>query len=1476
MKSKIILLHTFILILSFSITGFSQTTTLLNFSPDTSGYISVNPQFKMNFSKNLNPQSVNSNSVKLERLDDVVIPSTINYTDADLLHPSYISITPQTKLESGTFYKVIVTGNVTDISGNSIDGNNNGVTEGSPTDDITIGYVTALADTFSQNIQNVSNQAVSKKLVEFDMLPSRDLWDLVKDKYLALLNDKQAYENDVIQEGFNSPKITFSGFSGSESKYYVSNNSYNICQISWLKNDGTPISEIEFYDQNGNFVTNIELLFKLYFTWLNRASHYDKNFLQANKDALNLIAGLQGIQSGALAVRDAAVKAIADGFTWATFGEALVEKLANVPFVLENSFLFLENYYLTTQYDSALQKSNSQIYPMVHYEDASYYKYTESILSSENIDFISLTDSIWREQGNLANQARDIMKDLTFAYLSPITSKELSSIRTIYDAVLTTTELTDGIFSKIPSFETYVNFLNSDKELWAEGFYSIASEASQMAAISELYGINNTINISSVLPDKQQYLPNEEVNVTVSLKNTLTDATVTLRVNNGQFVTCNDVGNGEYKCSFSAPSTTGTYSISVNASKNGYKDADPKVVQLVVSNPSVGHDIKALQLIVSPQNVSPGNNVSINGEIVNNGIYSESNIPVVFSLKDPNGNTIGSKNYNVNLNPNDVSNTEGATFRIPTDAPSGVYYIAEIRGELDNDYDPTNNALDQSIYVGKSPVYNQYKTDYLNILYTNTPYNANGYTQTVTWIGNTVATVKVERSSYSETKNCYINQITSFDNNKYVLIYRDLYGADNGAFDYGIPSNIITATPNQLVVDAGSNGVYHISSSYSGTSFDGHTYGPDAETVSHWFSEKNNNDTNFDLEVDVPLNAERRTYSFWPTIDMTNQGQYAQILSLVVHEPHNISAISISPNSGDVDTIGKPIIIKGIFKDNGGYDENNVNMKLTIKGPLNFEFSANKTASIKINQQDTVQFDFNTNSLGSGSYSIAFEGNITNDPYNDNSISSNINLVKLPDPSKPKLLVPANRNKGIYGTIRLVWNKVSGAKFYSLAMATDSTFSNIVLNKSQINDTSTTIDKLDYGKTYYWRVQAGNDYGLSDWSPFWSFTTSKLSSISGNLYYDNESNSPLVNVSIDLKSGSDGTVIDSISAKSNYKFSSINSGSYVLSPMSTMLSWGGANSTDALIIRRYVAGLSQLSGLSLKAADVNLNGMVSSLDALEIRRRIVGLSNSFVAGDWIFEQPEVTLNDTNLTENIQGICVGDVNRSYDPKLTKSKQNIFVDENVTPVSVNKASFELPVITKDKISISAITLFIRYPAEYLKVDSIASKMDDLLYNAKDGLLSIAWDNTKPLEIDANKPLLRIEFAPLKQFKEESVSIDGNSEFADENGKTLNEVKLLIPKADYVSPKDFSLSNNYPNPFNPTTTIEYSVPEPSNIKLEIFNILGQRVKVLFDGHRDVGNYEVKWNAGNYSSGVYIYRLVATSNSHSYTSVKKMILLK
>jgi hypothetical protein len=88
----------------------------------------------------------------------------------------------------------------------------------------------------------------------------------------------------------------------------------------------------------------------------------------------------------------------------------------------------------------------------------------------------------------------------------------------------------------------------------------------------------------------------------------------------------------------------------------------------------------------------------------------------------------------------------------------------------------------------------------------------------------------------------------------------------------------------------------------------------------------------------------------------------------------------------------------------------------------------------------------------------------------------------------------------------------------------------------------------------------------------------------------------------------------------------------------------------------------------------------------------------------------------------------------------------------------------------------------------------------------------------------------------------------------------------------PVVYQLHQNFPNPFNPVTKIKFDLPEQSNVSIKVYDLIGNEVVSIYKGDLNAGFYEVDWNAGDFASGVYFYRI----DAGNYSSVKRMVLVK
>ena len=200
------------------------------------------------------------------------------------------------------------------------------------------------------------------------------------------------------------------------------------------------------------------------------------------------------------------------------------------------------------------------------------------------------------------------------------------------------------------------------------------------------------------------------------------------------------------------------------------------------------------------------------------------------------------------------------------------------------------------------------------------------------------------------------------------------------------------------------------------------------------------------------------------------------------------------------------------------------------------------------------------------------------------------------------------------------------------------------------------------------------------------------------------------------------------------------------------------------------------------------------------------------------------------------------------------------------------------------------------QYVSADNFVDIASDV--NGHDLYLTFNSDSAAGLEIKFNQEVSDIEIVNNDLF-----TISKNLEFNENialiyslEGKTFDEsltIKIINgSKLDrendinilagnlagdkmsvrWIEAKNFSITSLYPNPFNPTTKVDYSVEQAGNLRLSIYNILGQEVAVLHNGFQAEGSYQAVWNAGELASGVYYINMMM----NGYTETKKAVLVK
>jgi hypothetical protein len=157
-------------------------------------------------------------------------------------------------------------------------------------------------------------------------------------------------------------------------------------------------------------------------------------------------------------------------------------------------------------------------------------------------------------------------------------------------------------------------------------------------------------------------------------------------------------------------------------------------------------------------------------------------------------------------------------------------------------------------------------------------------------------------------------------------------------------------------------------------------------------------------------------------------------------------------------------------------------------------------------------------------------------------------------------------------------------------------------------------------------------------------------------------------------------------------------------------------------------------------------------------------------------------------------------------------------------------------------------------------------DELGNIPSDFEMVLVDMTTERVIDVRSSLLYALTLKKNEYVRSFRLIVGKKEFVEKN---TNGVPIV--------PLAYSLDQNFPNPFNPSTKIHYTLGHSSHVELDILNVLGQRVKILFSGDQWIGSYTMEWDGTNdrnakISSGIYFYRI----RTEEFIATKKMVLLK
>jgi len=526
-------------------------------------------------------------------------------------------------------------------------------------------------------------------------------------------------------------------------------------------------------------------------------------------------------------------------------------------------------------------------------------------------------------------------------------------------------------------------------------------------------------------------------------------------------------------------------------------------------------------------------------------------------------------------------------------------------------------------------------------------------------------------------------------------------------------------------------------------------------------------------------------------------------------------------------------------------------------------------------------------------------------------------------PGVPTLVSPANVSINIPVNAVLIWNASSGAETYSVQIALDNSFSTNVYITGIPNPTYT-VPNLPHNTQFYWRVNATNSGGTSSFSTPWSFTTVSTVTLSQTISFPNKTN-PKDYTSSEYK-------LVGLPGDGNLNVASILSGTQ---GTDWEVYWDNGNASD--FIQKYNSSSPFLftTGKAywiIRKGNISINQSVTAASVNSAGYFEIPLQNGFnlitnpftVAITWSTVLAFNSLAGTTpLNTFTSGWTTSTNFQPYTGYFFDNSTNLTALQIPYPFGTEPLPKQgSPEIWRVKVDLECNQLIDKTTSFGVASDALEGR--DIFDHRKPRALGNIptvyfehpdWDNnhsffatdvrpefedeqTWNLKVNSElRDKINLAFSGIEEvpagFEIYLVDLDRakyidlrlQSEYEFIPAKAISDFQILVGKSEFINsklnellPTEFALGNNFPNPFNPTTTFEVSVPQTSEIRLVVYNILGQEVKTLYEGTAEAGRHWLVWDGKDRQgltvpSGIYLYNLL-TNNGINIS--RKMVLMK
>lgn len=512
-----------------------------------------------------------------------------------------------------------------------------------------------------------------------------------------------------------------------------------------------------------------------------------------------------------------------------------------------------------------------------------------------------------------------------------------------------------------------------------------------------------------------------------------------------------------------------------------------------------------------------------------------------------------------------------------------------------------------------------------------------------------------------------------------------------------------------------------------------------------------------------------------------------------------------------------------------------------------------------------------------GTYRFEIKMEVSGEELNISRIQQfEINAATLYTLETPQILFPADGSDNITNVVNLGWSEVNDAESYALELYKTSGSSTeaqhepgdweIVLN-GIVDETEIEIDNIELNAHYAWRIRSLAEDAISDWSEFYYYST-----VSDGFIFIADAGWNLFSLPVDAVNKNPQEVFTNAIPGSIFGYD---------------LSYYAPEELEAgkgYWVRYDQNRVHELAGNYISEVSINLKKgwNLISTGSFPIEFNQINDPSNLLA-DGLMYGFQNGYRFENLLYPGYGYWVKSIDEG-EITLTNEDSNV---NRITPTVVEKdllshtriqfisGTTRMPVLyfAGDEFEAERIERYLMPPIPPRGSPDVRFQGELRLNSDFSGSIAVQ-QGAEALEMMLNSDLQRsYEITEFSGFEilDSYMLQDGESHVLSEHTDRIG-ISIADDRAVVELPVNFALEQNYPNPFNPLTQIRYALPEDSRVRLDVYNVLGQRVATLVNSDQSAGKYTVSFDASRLASGVYFYRLQAGDFKQS----KKMTLIK